>query len=186
MSNAVSALNGASFDGFVTVREAGLRGMITLRGDLANADLKNAVTGVTGVDFPGQRAINQVGEQAIAWMSPDELLVMVPHDKVAGAIEAHQAALAGQHHLLADVSDARVVFAIDGQGGREVLAKLSPSDVGSLEPGKIIRSRAAQVAAAFWMTGADRFELVTFRSTATYMFNLLKNAAKPGGEVGYF
>ena len=186
MSEAVSALNGASYDGFVAVADAGLRGMITVRGDLANVDLKNAVTGVTGVDFPAERGINQVGVQGIAWMSPDELLVMVAYDKVGEVIATLKAALTGQHHLIANVSDARAVFTVTGPGAREVLAKLSPYNVEGLEAGQIARSRAAQVAAAFWMTGEDAFELVSFRSTATYTFNLLKNAAKPGGEVGYF
>ncbi|MGR3380616.1 MAG: sarcosine oxidase subunit gamma, partial [Roseovarius indicus] len=42
MSDAVSALKGASFDGTVTVRDAGLQGMITLRGDLGSAKMTKA------------------------------------------------------------------------------------------------------------------------------------------------
>jgi hypothetical protein len=43
---AVSALAGAEAGGLVTVREAGLRGMVTLRADLAEA--AGAVKKVTG------------------------------------------------------------------------------------------------------------------------------------------
>ena len=64
MSNLVSALPGAAYEGYVRVEEMGLRGMITLRGDLASADVKNAATGVAGVDMPGQREINTVGAKA--------------------------------------------------------------------------------------------------------------------------
>jgi sarcosine oxidase subunit gamma len=185
MSNAVSALNGASFDGFVTVREAGLRGMITLRGDLSKAALKKAVSKIAGVGFPEQRGIVQDGENAIAWMSPDELLIMVPYAAVNNAVAELNNALSGEHVLVANVSDARVIFRIEGEAAAEVLAKLTPFDLDALAHGQIARSRAAQVAAAFWMAGDDGYELVSFRSTSTYTWGLLKNAAMPGSEVGW-
>ncbi|HAR53986.1 MAG TPA: sarcosine oxidase subunit gamma, partial [Roseovarius nubinhibens] len=43
MSDAKSALPGARYEGFVKLREMGLQGMITLRGDLASAKLAAAV-----------------------------------------------------------------------------------------------------------------------------------------------
>jgi len=188
MSEAVSALAGETYEGFVTVREAGLRGMITVRGALSNVALKNAVTGVAGTDFPGQRQITCVADQGIAWMSPDELLVMVPYAGARSATQMLARALKGTHHLVADVSDARTVFALKGSGAREVLAKLSPADLSpaALQPGEIRRTRLGQVAAAFWMTGEDRFEVVTFRAQARYAMDLLSNAARPGSEVAFF
>jgi len=185
MSNAVSALNGAHFEGFAKVTEAGLRGMVTLRGDLSDANLQKAAMKVAGVDFPGIREITQSNEHAIAWMSPDELLITVPYAQVTGAVEALAKALGKQHHLAANVSDARALFRVEGAGAAEVLAKLSPFDVASLAPGQIARSRAGQVAAAFWSVGENAYEVVTFRSTATYTFDLLSNAAKKGSEVGF-
>jgi sarcosine oxidase subunit gamma len=44
----------------------------------------------------------------------------------------------------------------------------------------------AQVAAAFWMVDAQTIQVVCFRSNAQYMFDLLKVAAQPGSEVGFF
>ena len=40
MSNAISALDGKAYAGFVDITEAGLQGMITLRGNLASAAMK--------------------------------------------------------------------------------------------------------------------------------------------------
>ena len=40
MSNPVTATNGAAFTGIATVKDAGLQGMITLRGDLASKTLQ--------------------------------------------------------------------------------------------------------------------------------------------------
>ncbi len=58
--------------------------------------------------------------------------------------------LRAEHHLAADVSDARAVFRIEGAKADQVLAKLCPVDLATLEPGELRRTRAAQVAAAFW------------------------------------
>lgn len=188
MSEAWSALAGEAFDGLVSIRDAGLRGMITLRGDLAGTTLKNAVTGLTGTDFPPVRGINRTADRGIAWMSTDELLVMVPYAEASNAVATLTELLKSEHHLAADVSDARTVFAIEGPAARDVLAKLTPADLSQtvLGPGEIRRTRLAQVGAAFWMTGDQAFELIAFRSHARYVMDLLCNAAKPGSDVGYF
>ena len=188
MSKVISALSCEVYEGIVSVKEAGLRGMITLRGDLASAKMKAAVKKVAGVEVPDVRAINLDGEKGAAWMSPDELLIIVPYAEAPSASAALSKALKGSHHLVASVSDARAVFCIKGKGARDVLAKLSPSDLSpaALQPGEIRRTRLAQAAGAFWMTGPDSFDIVAFRSTATYIMGLLKNAAKPGSEVDHF
>lgn len=188
MSNAVSALQGASYTGFVAVEEMGLRGMITVRGDLKSAKMKKAVKAAAGADIPGTRAVILDGEQGAAWMSPDELLVMVSYADVEAKLAAMVKALGKDHALAVNVSDARAVFEIKGAGVREVMAKLCPVDMGAdaFEPGDFRRTRMAQVPAAFWMVDAETIRIVCFRSVALYVFNLLKDAAEPGSEVGYF
>lgn len=188
MSNAVSALQGKAYDGLVRIEEAGLRGMITLRGDLSLKALKNAATGATGVDFPGMGECNCIDEAGIAWMSPDELLVMTPHADAEAVRAKIGKSLAKHHHLVANVSDARAVFAVKGRQAREVMSKLVPVDLSpdAFGPGQFRRTRMAQIPAAFWMRDDERFELVCFRSAADYVFDLLCNAAKPGSEVGAF
>ena len=87
-----------------------------------------------------------------------------------------------------NVSDARAVFRIKGPNTREVLAKLAPVDLSpqAFGPGMIRRTRLAQVPAAFWMEDTDTAQLVCFRSVAQYVFDLLKTAAQPGSEVGFY
>ena len=188
MSKAVSALQGAVYQGYVEVREMGLVGMITLRGDLSSAKMKKAVKDACGVDLPGQREIAVAGEKGAAWMSPDELLLMVPYEGVGDALAAVEKALKGEHFLAVNVSDARAVFQVQGKAAREIIAKLCPVDMapGAFEPGQIRRTRMAQIAAAFWMEDAETIRVVCFRSVAEYAFNLLKDAAEPGGEAGLF
>jgi sarcosine oxidase subunit gamma len=188
MSDPVTALDGDAFDGFVRVADAGLRGMITVRGDLAAAALKDAATGVAGVDFPAQGEANCVEDHGICWMSPDEILVLCPYAQVPEALARMREALAGSHHLIADVSDARALITVSGAGCREAIAKLTPADVSpaAFAKGRLRRTRLAQVPAAFWMRDDSTFEVICFRSVARYVFDLLKASATDGSEVGYF
>jgi sarcosine oxidase subunit gamma len=185
MSEAVSALKGAAFDGYVRVSEVGLRGMVTLRADLSDAKVKAAVKKLAGVDLPGVRKIALKGGRGAGWMSPDELLILVPYGEAGAAVAALSKALVGVHHLSADVSDARAAFRVEGKAAREVMAKLSPTDLAPdhFGEGELRRTRLAQVAAAFWIEDGG-FTVVCFRSVAAYVFELLKLSATPGGEVG--
>jgi len=172
-----------SHKGFAVVAEAGLRGMITVRGDLASAAMKKAVKAATGTAVPAARRIEIAGDKAAAWMSPDELLIMVPYDEAVEAVAKLEKALEKDHHLVADVSDARAIFTIRGAKAAEVLMKLCPVDVATLAEGEIRRTRAAQVAAAFWKSGADEFTLVSFRSVAGYVMGLLEVSSAKGSEL---
>ncbi|PRX37944.1 sarcosine oxidase subunit gamma [Meinhardsimonia xiamenensis] len=176
-------------EGFCSVSELAPRGMITLRGDLSAKKLQAAAMAAAGVKaFPGRLGAVVEGERAILWFSPDELLILCPKAEVGEALEKLGKALKGTHHLAADVSDARAIFAVAGKSAREVLAKLTPADVSpeALPAGMVRRSRLAQVPAAFWPSGEDRFEIIAFRSVADYVFELLATAARTGGEVGWF
>ena len=182
MSDAVSALGGATFDGFAAVREIGPLGMISLRAKPGVAGLGAAIRAVTGTAVPAHRRIEVVGDCAAAWMSPDEYLLILPYGDTVAALVAIEAALAGQHHLAAVVSDARAVFRIEGDRADQVIRKLCPVDMDRLEPGEVRRTRAAQVAAAFWRQG-DGFTLVCFRSVAPYVMGLLSHSATKGSEL---
>lgn len=183
MSKAVSALQGVSYSGFVDVAEAGLRGMITLRGDLGSARMKKAIKAATGTSVPAARRIELNGDKGAAWMSPDELLVLVPYADAVATVEVLEKTLAGEHHLVADVSDARAVFTVKGAKAHEALMKLCPVDFAALAEGEIRRTRAAQVAAAFWKSGADEYTLVSFRSAAGYVMGLLEVSSRAGSDL---
>jgi sarcosine oxidase, subunit gamma len=183
MSNSVSALGGVSHQGFADVAEAGLRGMITLRGDLGSAKMKKAVQAAAGTAVPVPRRIVTKDDRSAAWMSPDELLILVPYADATATIATLEAALAGEHHLVADVSDARAVFTIRGAKADQVLMKLCPVDLAGLAEGEVRRTRAAQVAAAFWRSGPEEFTLVSFRSVAGYVMGILETGARVGSEV---
>ncbi len=182
MSDPVSALGQASFDGFAAVREIGPLGMITLRAKPDVAGLADAVLSVTGTKVPAVRRIEVAGDFACGWMGPDEYLLIMPYDETGVAMGKLASALKGQHHLAVVVSDARAVFRVEGAKADQVLRKLSPVDFDKLEPGELRRTRAAQVAAAFWRQG-DGYTVVCFRSVAGYMMGLLSHSAMKGSEL---
>lgn len=187
MSNAVSALGGVSdVDGIVDISEVGPQGMITLRGDLASAEIAAAFAGI-GCVVPEQRRIVHAGDLSAAWMSPDEVLILCPYAEVAARVASLSEAVAGTHALVANVSDARAMFRVSGPVMRDVVAKLAPVDMSqaSFAPGEMRRTRLAQVAAAFHLRDEATCEIVCFRSVAQYVYDLLKAVSRPGSEVGF-
>lgn len=188
MSEAVTPLNGARFEGLATIADAGLTGMITLRGDLSSKEVKAAVKKAVGLGLPAQRQALSGQGTAVLWMSPDELLLICAHDRVAETLATLEEALRGQHFLAVNVSDARARLRVEGAGARETLAKLCPVDLSpeAFTPGMVRRTRLAQIPAAFWLDDSGAFHLICFRSVADYAFGVLRDAALPGGEVGVY
>ena len=185
---AQSPLGGASADGVIRVEDAGLRGMITIRGDLSNAALKNAATAISGVNFPGIGEAKCVGETGIFWMSPDEIMVLCPYEDRRAAVAKATKSLGKSQSLVVDVSDARASLLLTGEASalRDTLGKLTPADLSplALPKGVFRRTRLAQVPAGFWFRDPETVELVVFRSVAGYAFDLLRNAA--AAPVGHF
>lgn len=163
------------------------RGMLVVRGDLASAPLRDVCAELTETDFPDVLKATGAGDAGLCWMSPDELLVMVPFDQRDAALDSIKSALQGTHFMVENVSDARAVFAVEGAHSREVMAKNCPVDLhpAHFRPGDFRRTRLGQVAAAFRMTDAQSFEVICFASVADYVLELLEVSAAMG-PVGHF
>lgn len=166
--------------GICEIEAAPPTGMITLRGDLSDAALGDAVREATGFDVPAVRKIAREGARGVAWMSPDELLLITPYEEAPAIAARIGGALAGTHHLAVVVSDARAVFRLTGAGAREVLAKGAPVDLApeAFGQGDFRRTRLEQMAAAFGMTGPDTFDLICFRSVGAHMAQWLEKAVR--------
>ncbi|KIN60587.1 Sarcosine oxidase, gamma subunit family protein [Sulfitobacter noctilucae] len=189
MSDPVTALKGLkNTGGFASISEVGPTGMITLRGDLSAKPVIKAAVAASGVTMPEQGRIGSEGNHAMAWMSPDELLILCAYGDVHDRLAALNKKLSGQHTLAVNVSDARAMFRVRGAHAREVIAKVAPVDMhpDAFTPGMFRRTRFAQVPAAFWMPEPDVVQVICFRSVARYMYDLLGMAAQSRSEVGYF
>lgn len=161
-------------------------GMITLRG-APDAEWVPDLMSIIGFEMPETRRFTATEAGCAIWFSPDELFILCDRAIIGQAVAQMQAACreAQVHALVADVSDARVRFAISGPGARVTLAKLCPVDLapGQFGPGDVRRTRLSQVACGFWMTGQDAFELICFRSVADYVRTALDTAATPAGAL---
>lgn len=189
MADPVSAAGGASFSGpAASIRDLGATGMITIRGDFADERFAGAVQQVLGAPIPGVRRMEPCNDGGLAWMSPDELLLVTSYAKAGETLAALSKALEGVHHLVADVSDARTVLKVSGAGARELLASGAPVDLspGAFGPGDLRRTQFGQIAAAFWCCGDGSFQVVCFRSLGLYLMNWLKTAAKSGARPQIF
>jgi sarcosine oxidase, subunit gamma len=182
MSNAVSALNAATYSGFAEVAELGLCGMISLRADLGSQALLKALQ-ADGLSLPAQRQIATGAQGSVAWMSPDELLILCDYAGAPALAARVAEALKGEHALVTNVSDARAVFRVSGAKADQVVQKLCPVDLVTLKTGEIRRSRAAQVPVALWRSGEGEITLISFRSVAGYVMGLLEVSARKGGEI---
>ena len=158
---------------------AGL-GMILIRADLARAG--DAIAEAAGLAIPGRTRFTTDGARWLGWMSPDEMLLMLPHAEVPDAVAALSRALDGHHALVMDVSDMRCVYDVTGRKPGHVIAKLCPADLGALPADGVRRTRAAQIACAFWRNGTG-YRIIAFRAVADYLRDVLTLAAAPGTDL---
>ncbi len=157
-----------------------LRAMITIRGDLADATLVNAVEAVSGCTIPAVRKATFAGENSLLWMSPDELMLFGSYTEADDLVTSLNDKAGGAHMLAVNVSDARAVFRLSGEKARYALGKGAPIDLarGHFGAGDIRRTRIATVATGIVMTAEmpDTFEVFCFRSYGTYLWNWLISA----------
>ncbi|WP_323716784.1 sarcosine oxidase subunit gamma [Paracoccus aminovorans] len=155
-------------------------GMIQIRADLSRAG--DAIAGAVGLAVPAQGCTTTDGSRVLGWMSPDELLLVLPKAETAAALAALQDALSTEHALALDVSDMRAVFRIQGAKALQVLTKLCPADLSAMPENGLRRTRAAQVACGIWREPGG-YVLVGFRSVGDYLRGILTGAAAPGTDL---
>lgn len=180
MSKTVTAIKGAAFKGAITVKDAGLQGMITLRGNLKSEALANAVKTAIGVNMPEIGKINSGTKGAAAWMSSDELFLLTNYTNADAVVAKLDKALATEHMLAVNVSDARAMFHLEGAYIRDVLAKGSPANLSPahFQIGDIRRTRLGQLPVAFWLSSQTKATVICFRSVGEHVFAWLKTAAR--------
>lgn len=168
MSESVQPLGGVAVG---ALRAIGPLGMVTLR---AKPDAPGLALALGAV--PPMRGIVEGNGRRIAWMSPDEYLILTDLKSVPQVLADITKVMESTYHLAVDVSDARAAFHLAGPSADIALSHLCPVDFARLPVGEVRRTRLAQVACALWREG-DGITVVTFRSVARYAFDVLVNAA---------
>lgn len=181
------ALRGASPASSVGVAlfERPFLGHINLRGNPDDAGFADACARVLGASLPVVPNTVAEGESVIvAWLGPDEWLVLTEVDAQDGLAAELRAALGEVHSAVTDVTGGQTVIAVHGRRAADVLAKGTPLD---LHPRVFGAGCCAQTlvakSAAFIrvLEPGDAFEIVVRRSFADYLWQWLRDAADEYG-----
>ena len=172
----------------VGIREITDRGMIDLRGSLGDRRFLALVKKVLGFDLPKEPRTSS-GENGIAvlWLSIDQWLICGPRNETNDLLTKLNKALANVHSLAVDLSDARAIIRLEGNGAREVIMKGAPVDLTLPEytPGTVRRLRFGEVAAMVHIINdaPDILDLYVFRSYADFAWDWLVATGKASAGI---
>jgi sarcosine oxidase subunit gamma len=163
-------------------------GLLSVRGDLLANFFKNAFQKVFISDFPEIRKFVVCKECTIAWMSPDELLIIMAPMNVKKVQKKLVAALNGIHSSVEDISSSREIFQVKGKNVRDAMGKLSPVNfsINEFKVGSFRRTRLSQVPSALWMTDQDIIKVMCFKSVSEYTLAILNLSCEPEGNVDHY
>jgi sarcosine oxidase, subunit gamma len=173
----------------ISIREISERGMIDLRGSMADKKFMAAAKSALGVDLPkAPRTSTTFGDVQVLWLSTDQWLVLTGRARVNALLADLRKALGTIHSLAVDVSDMRAIIRLEGEGVRETLMKGSTLDLISEDyaPGTVRRMRFAEIAALLHVVEQNMIDIYVFRSYADYAWEFLVKAARKGSEVKLF
>ena len=173
----------------ISMREISERGMIDLRGSMADKKSMSAAKSALGVELPkAPRTSTTFGDVQVLWLSTDQWLVLTGRARTTALLADLQKALGAIHSLAVDVSDMRTIIRLEGAGVRETLMKGSTLDLISEDyaPGTVRRMRFAEIAALLHVVEQNTIDIYVFRSYADYAWEFLVKAARKGSEVKLF
>jgi len=169
----------------VELAERPIRGLLVLRGDVASAEFRNAVSTAIGIE-PVVEPLTAARKRDVSmlWLGPDEWLVVTPDNRVARIERTLRGTLDERHGALTDVSHSRAILSLSGPGARSVLAKGCPLDFHPrvFGPGRCAQSRLAKCQVLIHQTDdAPVFEIYVQRSFAEYAWTWLMDAGQEFG-----
>jgi sarcosine oxidase, subunit gamma len=175
----------------VSVTEIVDRGMVDLRGNPDNGPFAAAVESVLGLRLPRQpRTSSAAGDLSVLWLSVDQWLVQCPRQRSGDLARDLNQALGDTPSLVVDMSDARTILRLEGEGVRELIMKGAPVDLTAPEFGKgtVRRLRFGELAAMVHMVGEapDVIDLFVFRSYAMFAWEWLIATGSGAAEVRLF
>jgi len=171
--------------GSITIAMIDDRGMIDLRGDISDKKFVAAATKALGFTLPTtpRQSTNKNGIVAL-WLSPDQWLITCPRDHTAATLKKLQTSLAKLHSHAVDVSDARSIIRLEGDGSKVVLMKGAPVDLTTPEhtAGFVRRIQFAELAGLVHVVSSkpETIDLYVFRSYTQHAWDWL--AATSGDQ----
>ena len=173
----------------IGIKELKSVGMISVRGDLLNNRFQKIIANSCNLAVPKPLSVNHNKDLSVAWMSPDELLILDYSESYLEKITEDFKSLAtSMETLVLDTSSSRSLFLINGSLWREVLAKGTPIDLRptSFKRDSFRRTRMGQIAVAFWMVDEHSVHIICSRSHSSFFYEWLCNASTKGSLEKYF
>ena len=172
----------------VSVEEVAGRGMIDLRGNPDDAAFMAAARKAVDLELPTEpRTCATKDKVSALWLSIDQWLITMPLENCASMLSSLQMETEGLFALACDVSDARAIIRLEGNGVREVLMKGTSVDLTKPEfvRGAVRRMTFAEIAAMCHITGTspDMIDLYVFRSYADYTWEWLEATASEASKI---
>lgn len=169
------ALAGRSFDtASVSIKVAPPAERMVLRapeGSLAR------LSAALGVELPRRpKSSARTGTRRALWLGPDEwLLIDAEGSGLADALSGVEAL-----HSAVDVSHRNVAVLVEGPAAEAVLSAGCPQDlrVTSFPEGAASRTVFGKAETVIHRVGAQSFHVEVWRTFATYVFDLLEDAAR--------
>ena len=170
----------------VAMQEKPFRGLVNLRGRSGNRSFMSAVKKALKLALPTEaNTTASAGDVTIAWLGPDEWLVITPDAGPETAAKLRKA-LADRQAAVTDVSESRTCVQISGPRAREAIAKGCPID---LHPrvfgvGRCAQSHLSKAGILLLQIDeAPTFDLYVVRSFAEYLWLWLEDASLEYGVV---
>ena len=164
----------------VEMGERAFWGHVNLRGDGTDEAFQAGVESVVGARAPIEsNTVSRVGEAAIAWLGPDEWLVVSPPDVKDGLAAKLQGALTGLHVSVNDISGGQTIIRLRGARARDLLNKGCPLDLHprAFRAGQCAQSHIAKSnALIIQLDDRPTYDVVVRRSFADYLARWFKHA----------
>lgn len=171
----------------VRIEERPFLGHFNLRGSYADTAFARAVEQAVGVALPIEPNTTSSGDDlSIAWLGPDEWLIMTAVDSGNEVRARLERALAGMHTALSDIGCGQTTVSVSGPAARALLAKvctldLHPRVFGS---GQCAQTQLAGATVILLHTGEPPgYEIVVRRSFADHLWRRLEDAAREFPEA---
>ena len=175
----------------ISISEVTDLGMIDVRGNAGERAFHTTFKKVIGCDVPAKpRSSVAAGDITVLWLSIDQWLVLAPRKRVKDLVSELRTALREVHSLAIDLSDARTIIRLQGDGVREILMKGAPVDLtlADLGPGSVRRLRFGDIAAMVHIRRLkpDEIDLFVFRSYGRFAWDWLEATAGEAARLRLF
>ena len=152
-------------------------GKLNLRGDKSASKM---VKSTTGCAFPPPaNKFTTAGERHVAWLGPDEFLILCEAGKDEELTSTIQSSLDGWHSAVTNISDAFAALHLRGVAVRHVLAKGCSLDLhpNHFTTGDVAQTMLSHAAVTIMALAEDEFIVICRTSFASYLHDWLCDAA---------